>query len=441
MRKRFHGLKRLKIRQSWNKYNLYNLSRAEIPRTTDRTFFQQKWTAKSLTRAYHGETIREKKWTRMFRRTIRSVVPMDFNALAEQDGSEQAAGRGSGLETPPDSKQRVLPRTPYLNMTYAPTERRLDTAIFRALFASSTRQARQFVTHGYVKVNGKQVFPAIEENESDRTNADAQMIYPGYQLNPGDMFQVEPDRVLLATGAPKDRSERRAGRRLRAHTARKPSKDTVESDKPQKSISPSPPSPTSDSTEPSKTPKDTLKSLLSQAKGLLSDPSESLPAKRKQDLRAFQKAVKRTLARPDALTASSLDKQLEEITARIAPPPQATPSPSPTPPTADTPQLSSAALQAQASTLSPDQLKTLRAALQEARENPVDASKPYATPWRPRAYMSAFAFVPRYLEVHQQVCSAVYLRHPVARPGLAEVPSPYGLEVNSLAHNWYLRRR
>ena len=77
--------------------------------------------------------------------------------LAEKDGSEQAEGRGSGLESPPDQRPRSFPRTPYLNMTYAPTERRLDTAIFRALFASSTRQARQFVVHGYVKVNGKKV--------------------------------------------------------------------------------------------------------------------------------------------------------------------------------------------------------------------------------------------------------------------------------------------
>jgi predicted rRNA methylase YqxC with S4 and FtsJ domains len=36
-------------------------------------------------------------------------------------------------------------------------ERRLDIAIFRALFASSARQARQFVLHGAVTVNGKKV--------------------------------------------------------------------------------------------------------------------------------------------------------------------------------------------------------------------------------------------------------------------------------------------
>ena len=110
-----------------------------------------------MTRAYHGETVREQKWTRMFRRTIKAVVPMDHRYLAEKDGSELAEGRGSGLDLPPDQKPRIMPKTPYMSMTYAPTERRLDTAIFRALFASSTRQARQFVVHGYVRVNGQKV--------------------------------------------------------------------------------------------------------------------------------------------------------------------------------------------------------------------------------------------------------------------------------------------
>ena len=110
-----------------------------------------------MTRAYHGETVREQKWTRMFRRTIKAVVPMDHRYLAEKDGSELAEGRGSGLDLPPDQKPKVMPKTPYMSMTYAPTERRLDTAIFRALFASSTRQARQFVVHGYVRVNGQKV--------------------------------------------------------------------------------------------------------------------------------------------------------------------------------------------------------------------------------------------------------------------------------------------
>jgi ribosomal protein S4 len=56
-----------------------------------------------------------------------------------------------------EEKTRTPPMTPYMQMTYYPLERRLDTAIFRALFASSVRQARQFVVHGLVKVNGKKV--------------------------------------------------------------------------------------------------------------------------------------------------------------------------------------------------------------------------------------------------------------------------------------------
>ena len=93
----------------------------------------------------------------MFRSSIRSVVSMNPRDLANSDGSEQALGRGSGLDLAPNDKPYRLLRTPYMNMVYAPMERRLDTAIFRALFASSTRQARQFVVHGYVKVNGHKV--------------------------------------------------------------------------------------------------------------------------------------------------------------------------------------------------------------------------------------------------------------------------------------------
>jgi ribosomal protein S4 len=123
------------------------------------TFYQQKWKAKSLARGYHGEQIREGQWERMFSPSLRAVVPMDHKYLATCDGSEQAEGRGSGKELSPQ-EQAMKPQSqpiPYMHMTFAPAERRLDTAIFRALFASSARQARQFVTHGKVKVNGKKV--------------------------------------------------------------------------------------------------------------------------------------------------------------------------------------------------------------------------------------------------------------------------------------------
>ncbi|KAL9122777.1 MAG: hypothetical protein Q9187_000675 [Circinaria calcarea] len=420
MRKRFYGLKKPKnARQSWNKYNLYNLTRIKAPSTIVQTYFQQKWTAKALTRAYHGETIREKQWQRMFRSTIRSVVPMEHRYLAGNDGSEQALGRGSGLDVEPGREAPPVLRTPYMNMVYSPVERRLDTAIFRAMFASSTRQARQFVVHGYVKVNGKK------------------MIYPGYQLNPGDMFQVEPERVLFATGAPKDKNERRAGRRLRQKSSSSDSSDSSTSDAaespsatPKARENPSKPTP----------PKDTkleLTSILAQAKNILSTDS-SLAAKRKQDLRAFQRLLKKTLSRSITSTGltDSLDAQLLELTSRLN-----ISSPAPSNSSDSRAPNRSEQSSPSAPRLSADDKRALRTALEEARENPIDPSKPYATPWRPREWMSPFAFIPRYLEVHHKICSAVYLRHPVARPGLGEVPTPYGGETNGLAFNWYLRRR
>ncbi|KAL9613455.1 MAG: hypothetical protein Q9167_002000 [Letrouitia subvulpina] len=355
----------------------------------------------------------------MFRRNIRSVVPLDHAQLARSDGHEQAEGRGSGLDGHPDKKPHALPRTPYMNMTYAPIERRLDTAIFRALFASSTRQARQFVVHGDVKVNGKR------------------MIYPGYLLNPGDMFQVEPERVMFATGAPKDARERRATRKLR----QKQSQDSESESMPESLSSTQSPSssaaedtkPTESATEssaPTQEPQQTLKELLAQAKSMLSNSSSAeLTAKRKRDLRAFKQTIQRTLSRHNTLS-DSIDAQLLELSHKLdlnaSSLADAKPAPSRLTRNAPKPNRETA---------------LLRKALEEARDNPVDASKPYATPWRPRPYMSAFAFVPRYLEVHHQICSAVYLRHPVARPGMGEVPTPYPVEINGLAFNWYLRRR
>lgn len=108
-----------------------------------------------MLRAYHSEQVRERQWEWMFSRKLRSVVPMNPEYLARNDGSLESAGRGSGLEK--ERPSQLPAAIPYMQMTFAPLERRLDTAIFRALFASSARQARQLVVHGAVKVNGKKV--------------------------------------------------------------------------------------------------------------------------------------------------------------------------------------------------------------------------------------------------------------------------------------------
>ena len=108
-----------------------------------------------MLRAYHSEQVTEGRWVKMFRRRLKSVVPMQPEYLARNDGALESAGRGSAMEK---KSGRSRPKaTPYMQMTFAPLERRLDTAVFRALFASSARQARQFVVHGAVTVNGKKV--------------------------------------------------------------------------------------------------------------------------------------------------------------------------------------------------------------------------------------------------------------------------------------------
>ncbi|KAJ5216930.1 hypothetical protein N7468_009938 [Penicillium chermesinum] len=429
-----------KIRQSWSKYNLYNLQRFRSPPTASRTFFQQKWTAKALARAYHGEQVREGQWKRMFSRRIRSVVPMNTLDLAKDDGSETSAGRGSGLKTAEDPSPSR--RVPYTNMAFAPLERRLDVAIFRALFASSARQARQFVIHGAVTVNGQK------------------MRHPSYLLNPGDLFQVDPERVMFATGAPKTRFERRETRQLKQKD-QKEDNDEAEAEPEQEAKEAK-----EESIEKKdENVKDTLKALISQAKTIMSKDKSVLPAKRKQELRGFQKRVRAVLSRSATSTVltDSLEAQFSELTLalkakRAEPAPkegkkstkeqpseQEAAAASQTENTGD--KLSEAFQKAvegeevDTSELSDEEFDVLRRALTQMRDNPIDHSKPYSTPWCPRDYMSAFAFIPRYLEVNQNICAAVYLRHPVARPGLAEVPSPFGETVSTPAYGWYLKRR
>ncbi|KAF2849780.1 alpha-L RNA-binding motif-containing protein [Plenodomus tracheiphilus IPT5] len=413
---RFHSLKKLHVRQNWSRWSLYALAQLKPPNTT-RTYFQQKWTAKASTRAYHGEHIREKKWKRMFKRNLPAVVAMDHRYLARHDGSEQAAGRGMGADS--QDKARTPPMTPYMQMAYYPLERRLDTAIFRALFASSVRQARQFVVHGLVKVNGKK------------------MIYPGYALNPGDMFQVEPSSVMFATGAPKSRSStaRRIAKEKAAaraevreqnggQTPKQPSEDTaiVQS--------------TRDEPTPTELKK-YLQDLMQQVDEVL---SEDVKAKDKQKFRAFRQSVRKAIsswraASPEII--STLDAQFDFLKTQIAER------------TAASGSSSAQATEAPEPLISEEDQAKLRSAFEKLRLeaehtsawNSRNAAAPYATPWRPRDYMSAFAFIPRYLEVNQNICAAVYLRHPVARQGLAEVPTPFHIETGQLAFNWYLRNR
>lgn len=421
-----------------------------------------------MTRAYHNPYVREGQWTRMFDRRLPAVVPMDHKYLAKHDGSEMASGRGSGLDKGAlhtgigdgdiRGQQQRVQKTPYMHMTFHPLERRLDTAIWRALFASSAKQARQFVVHGWVKVNGKK------------------MVYPGYQLNPGDMFQVEPERVMYATGArKKERSSHlsddeeelewvedgspstESGTAINAETEGVEEEFADESEADAAKLNSSEDG-KAESTEPDemKDAKKALKNLVARAKLIMEDGKRQLSGKRQQELREFARSVRTTISKHgrggaeggESMTNSVADLEvaLAEIMAKV--PDDALPTQSTSKQLADDVEKGISSSNPQARDRNRTDAYNARkdaellwAALERARANPIDASKPYATPWKPRPFMSAFAFIPRYLEVNQRICSAVYLRHPVARPGLAEVPTPFHAETMGLAFNWYLRRR
>lgn len=67
------------------------------------------------------------------------------------------------------------------------------------------------------------------------------------------------------------------------------------------------------------------------------------------------------------------------------------------------------------------------------------ADPPFALP----PYAAPFIFVPAYLEVSFATCSAIYVRHPTARPKYSEIPSPYDAdgEIVRFAWEWYGKNR
>lgn len=265
------------------------------------------------------------------------------------------------------------------------------------------------------------------------------MRYPGYLLNPGDMFQVDTERVLFAMGRPKG-------------VESEVPEDADEAGEPVPEEETSAPAPEDEELE-SLTPKEILKSLLAQSKSILANKREGISAKRKQDLRAFNKGLKKLMSKAgrEDVDTSSVQSQLETIEDQLRIAREMKEQGKSAPPSAQ-PKAEGASSEASASATIKDvpeevdefpqsSARDIRLAMEAMSLNPVDESKPYATPWVPRDYLPAFAFIPRYLEVNQNICAAVYLRHPVARPGQSEVPSPYSEAANANAFAWYLRRR
>lgn len=68
---------------------------------------------------------------------------------------------------------------------------------------------------------------------------------------------------------------------------------------------------------------------------------------------------------------------------------------------------------------------------------------PSLTPFYLPHYASPWLFIPAYIEPNFATCSAVYVRHPTARPGYSEIPTPYDADgdVIRFAWEWYANSR
>ena len=311
------------------------------------------------------------------------------------------------------------------------------------------------------------------------------MIYPGYLLNPGDLFQVDMDHVLYATGAPKN-TRRNGVKRQASEDAESKSPEELEAAAKKRALA-------------------NLPAMAQRAKKLIHGDMSKLSHKERRNLRAFVQDAHKTMqyikeaqnsgAAAEAEAEAEAEEEAEEEEAeegetvtpvyipqtqwkavidefvemvRAMPKKGADPASESSLPSSDESSSSQPSSSTEAETeaeaevaaeapapekthrntapqsasdLSDKELERFHELLRLEEENPYDPSKPYKTPWRPRMYMEHFAHIPRYLEVNQNICAAVYLRHPVARPGEAEVPSPFDESIQQLAFNWYLRRR
>jgi ribosomal protein S4 len=158
--------------QSWTRENLYNLWRrslGELAKETDfkrtqKSLFQQRWIAKRLVRAYHGDFINEKIFKRWYLpSTLPDVRPRrgqteDYTtqlnkwAKLPKAVDKDAKARRQEID---GEEQEELP--PVGSLMFSEVERRIDVVIFRACLAHSVYDARRMVVHGQVLLNGKKV--------------------------------------------------------------------------------------------------------------------------------------------------------------------------------------------------------------------------------------------------------------------------------------------
>jgi len=261
------------------------------------------------------------------------------------------------------------------------------------------------------------------------------MEFPGYLLNPGDMFQVDPEKVMAATGRPRPSQAKEyvaRKKRVKAPTDKTTAAEVEEEVEEVAAEAEAEPS----SEESAKAANiKAMRDIRERAKDVIKAHKTDMSGNRKKALRALMKEARSSISKSQKSSTAlaetkTIVSQLTDAFAKLE--------------LSDEQRKEKEEREAKEEeaqvTVSKRDLALIKESERAKLENPYDPSKPYLTPWLPRPYMAPFAFIPRYLEVNQKVCAAVYLRHPVARKGEAEVPTPFSAGLNQLAFAWYLRR-
>ncbi|GEQ69360.1 hypothetical protein JCM33374_g3031 [Metschnikowia sp. JCM 33374] len=454
-----------RVRASMNKYNLFNLYKKQPVKYQGLTLFQQKWRAKQETRAYHGEHLTESRWKTLFSPNLESVAQLDASL--------------KGVEVSP---------TPMSLQTFAVLEKRLEFALFRSMFASSVRQAREFIISGSVQVNGVVIR------------------HPAFPLKSGDVFSVAPEKVMLAMGRvkpsvseavkvdnkqiavwnkyvnaakqnPKDMWDLKQIKPASLNTLDKSNKEAkIDTIKKFNGVIES---------EMLKTQRQTtretfLNKILTIANGkeveeLIAEQFLSLVSANKTDsekcievYRILKKsshelvgnhsfdacakfiATKSTeFGSPDAAKeASNVKKILSEIVnqqlerVRLGAEKSKLPEDSKTIPFS--PSFASA-LKSHApldkdAVLEDESKAEVNLPWQKGLFGRQDPTQPFFTPWTPRPFIGAFAIMPHHIEVSFETCHAIYLNDPVARPDHSEVISPFPDHVHERSYMYYVRK-
>lgn len=445
-----------------NKYNVFNLYKKPDVRYNGKSLYQQKWYAKQETRAYHGDHLSEGRWMQLFQKKADSVAQLD------------ASLKGTREEP-----------TPYSLQTYAALEKRLELAVYRAMLASSVRQAREFIRSGHVKVNGTVVR------------------HPSFPLRSGDVFSVTPEKVLMAMGRAKpsldkaiktDVAQIVAWNRFVANVKENPRAMWELAQAKPKAVNNASSSSEEDRKASIRTFNESVEKQMIQdqkavtRESVLSSILKAAASESEEEfiLKALQQAGKKYASKytdiytklnavshpllkantvedckkyistksnefekeTDVKLAASIKKILNEIVSdkteqiRVA---------------ANGAKLSESSKfipftsnygesmlfhpKLDKETVASDETAAkVNLPWQKGLFGRQDPSKPYFTPWTPRPFIGVFAVLPHHIEVSFETCHAVYLQDPVARPGHSEVISPLPESLYQRAYMYYGRK-